>query len=1183
MNLDELHARLRAAWGVARAGEGAVLHVVGPVGAGRSTVLGRFLESVDGPDERAAVVSARCGDEDRVQSSERGVLEELIARVAEGVRAIVASHEGDEAEGDAGDVPWLLPGADFLQAATGIAALPVGAGGMPTPPRARIHADLLLDIAREHPVLVVLDDVHRADDGTRALIRTLAEAVAADDTYRLLLVLASAPPLREAEAPVAVAWTPTGAEVLALGPRDAADLAEQARARLARYGEPSPTLLKRLAEAAHGNPMVLDALVGLAEGGGAFKRKGPLDDPKLGDRPGFAGLHGLARGLLPSVPAHVLADLQAAAVAGARFETDLLAKLWSVPAAAARLRIDALVATGLVRPRPERWGFVSAQIAAHYAATLPEAERRDLHARLGALLRAMTRLEAGADRPRTHLDVTETWSENRRRDHRQRVEQERLWAAVRHFAQAGRHAAAAEAAVTLVERLFETSGGYSYLAGRFGRRADRARRHRIYAALTEASTQLDRARGAGPADDVDQELLAINVRLMTVHARFKEVMGDFAEARRSADTAVELGAHLPEPAPRLEAMRVRVEVCYAAGENNAGRQALVQLMNALADAPRDDAVRVYGWLAESIGRWEWVGLHGRLFPFLLERLSALGADREAIKARMEWLTAAMEVDDSAASEAMLVEVTREAERTAQTPYLAELLALYAADLLQGQVDAHFDALSGEFYPPDLFGDGQGPPTPALPERLGRPVELLTRAEVLSESSGSKIAHLRVLTTMLGLIYETRERFADLLDRWMPVHRESRPVRLAELLDALEHGFFDVDHIEAISERTLLMAQEMGLDQVLADTVYEALDRELPGAARRADTLFELTRKAYERVGDAYGLITLSLVRLRHLEQANKPLEDEIAAGVELLDTYREQLTAEQRAFVHWRYGELFLGRDDGLDDAVAHLEQAIRLYDQVGDVEHLQSVGDLLREVYRKQGDLGRYRSLRERFRALEQRVPGVDPLGLELRVEHLLNLARQEPDDERAIAMVERCVQLFSRMPDGTTRIDECFVEISKICRRRADEAQSEGGFHDWLQRSLDAVRVATQINRGLNNYHRVFEEFHELFDDLLGLGAYDEYLRVRAESRELAFAVGNVAELMYLFDEHLQYDQETGFDFGRLPEVRGFYEALVRYLLGLGALEQALATQRAFVRFLTAIGEPELAAAYQGRRLIG
>ena len=47
-----------------------------------------------------------------------------------------------------------------------------------------------------------------------------------------------------------------------------------------------------------------------------------------------------------------------------------------------------------------------------------------------------------------------------------------------------------------------------------------------------------------------------------------------------------------------------------------------------------------------------------------------------------------------------------------------------------------------------------------------------------------------------------------------------------------------------------------------------------------------------------------------------------------------------------------------------------------------------------------------------------------------------------------------------------------------------------------------------------KYLEEIHELFDDLLGLGLYDEYLQLRAENRDLAFSVGNIGELLYLFD---------------------------------------------------------------------
>ena len=165
----------------------------------------------------------------------------------------------------------------------------------------------------------------------------------------------------------------------------------------------------------------------------------------------------------------------------------------------------------------------------------------------------------------------------------------------------------------------------------------------------------------------------------------------------------------------------------------------------------------------------------------------------------------------------------------------------------------------------------------------------------------------------------------------------------------------------------------------------------------------------------------------------------------------------------------------------------------------------------------------------------------------------------------------------------DVDFVEISKICRRRAERSETEAGHEDWLHRSLEAVQIAVSINRSLGNYFRVFEEYHELFEDLLGLGLYEEYLRHRAENRELAFAVGNISELVYLFEEHLQFDPDEETPVLHLKDLRGFYEGLSRYIQGLGAHDDAEQLKRTFVAFLVACGENELADYYRAMRTLG
>ncbi len=1149
--MDSWPERLATAWAEARAGHGQVMHLVGPFGAGKSGILDGLEERVGGPSARGAVVRAGFGAREQLAGGDRGLLEALVVRIAEGVRAIGGAE-------DEPGVPWLLPGADFLHAVRQVAALPGDAAGVAP---CQVHADLLLHVARNHPVLLALDDVHHAGPRDRALLTALAEGLAREPAVRLLVVAVSACPLG-AEAPE---WSPAGVAVTPVGPWPVAALAERARHRLAGLAAPDAALIDQLAAQAHGSPRVLDQLARVA-----------LEVPDAtahGRRADVQGLRALARGERPAMAASVAADLRDAAVAGPTVETELMAQIWGVPAPAAEERLAAVAATGFVYRMGARWRFVSSTLAAAEAQALDAEGRARLHRRVARALLA----QVGDDGQAPAADLTETWSDNQQRDRRVRERLDKLWQAAWHFAEAGDHAASAEAATRRVEQLFEQVTASLAQAARYGARVDRERRHAIQHDLAEAEAQLSLALGAS-AEGVDPTPLAIEVRLLTARARFRDLSGSFSEALRLISMAVAMARHLPLDAQRvrLEALRVQVEISYASGDHNAGRESLAALLRALDGAAPADAIRVYAWLGEAVGRYEWVGLHDRIYPAVLDALQRLSAHKEGIKARVDRLAAALEADGTERADALLAEAIEEAGIRGEQPYLAELLAHYAADLVTLQVDAHFDSLSGEFFPPDLFGEAEGPPLPPLRDRMARPVDLLTRAEVLAEGAEAPLTHLRVLTVMLSLIYDVRERFGELLQRWWPAHGADRPIRLVELDELLARGFFDIEQLEALTDRVLMLAQTLGLDQVLADTLYEALDRELPGLeAQRAHHLAQAA-EAYGRLGDHYGLITLALVAAR--PTADTPTAPAAIADIEAaVAAHGDALTPEQLAFAHLRLGELLMEQSGPIEAPLRHFEHALRLYDQVGDVQNMQTVAEFLRDVYRRQGDLGRYRMLRERFRTLEDRTPGVDPLGLELRIDHLLNLARQEADDERAIEMVERCVQLFARVPDGTTRVDECFVEISKLCRRRADQATTEAGYNDWLQRSLEAVRTAGAINREVGNYHRLFEESHELFDDLLGLGAWDDYLLAREESRGLAFGLGNVNELFYLFDEHLQYDPSAGFDHARLPEVRGFYEALSRYLQGLGATGRAAKLQATFAEFLDGVGEEGLAAYYR------
>ena len=242
-------------------------------------------------------------------------------------------------------------------------------------------------------------------------------------------------------------------------------------------------------------------------------------------------------------------------------------------------------------------------------------------------------------------------------------------------------------------------------------------------------------------------------------------MGDFTEAARTADVAQELAHCYGDNATKLNALRAQLEVRYASGDINSAREALSRMLNELSSASRPDVLPIYVWLAETVGRWEWPGLHNRLFPVLLERVVGLKAHREAIRVCLQWLNSTVQTGDQKAIETLLERTIERARNMGEIPFFTEQLGRAAAEMTHLRVDAHFDLLSGEFYVPDLFGEGHGPVTPPLPITLERPVQLLDIAEKMSIESENKLAQLRVATTKLGVIYDTRERLTELLARW----------------------------------------------------------------------------------------------------------------------------------------------------------------------------------------------------------------------------------------------------------------------------------------------------------------------------------------------------------------------------------------------------------------------------------
>lgn len=814
---------------------------------------------------------------------------------------------------------------------------------------------------------------------------------------------------------------------------------------------------------------------------------------------------------VPALTATAYGDLQLLALSGP-ITASLLARARNAPVEQVTERLNALVAAGVAALTGPRYRVPTTGLATHLIGGLDAAAQRDAHVAIGVALLAAADAQLARITPPRLLDVTQTWREGRNTEARLNAALDALGRAIRHFAAADDGLQAAEAAVRLVERALTVGMLAPVLGGPGVRLADRARRRQLKAALEAARFELDQL-------DKTPHSQALHARHLAARGRFRAAMGDFRAAGQDVTSALTATCTSAGPTLRITVLRAQVEVFYASGRFIEGRAALLALIDATEAVLPEAAAEPLSWLVEVVGRWEWVGLHDRLLPFLIERIEARGLSLQAVQARIERLAAAVASRDEALTGTLL---TATVELIAASPHVAEgadLLARCAADLVRDAVERHYDILSGEFFPADL--EGSMPTSQAeLRAQLALPVELFDHASTLAEQVDA-LGQARIYTRILHGIIDARERLLDLLDRWGPLQGDGpTPRRVLELSESLEQGFFNQETVQSLVDQVLAIAGPLGLHQLVADTAYEALERGLPGAQADPERYLRLAEQGYALLEDAYGACTLGLIQLRHAERAGHDPEPVIERITAILDAHGDSMSPEQRAYVRVRLGERLLLTSSTLPQATAHLELAVADYDQIGEVDQVQLIGGMLREVYRKLGDFGRYRALRTRFRALDARTPGADPLGLEMRIEHLLNQARREADPQKAIAMLERCVALFTRLSDGIPRVDECFVEISKICRRCADDAQTEAGFVEWVRRSLDAVRTAAGINKSLGNLHRLFEEYHELFDDLLAIGAMAEYQVARAEIRELAFDVGHLNELCVLFEEQLQPD---------------------------------------------------------------
>jgi class 3 adenylate cyclase/tetratricopeptide (TPR) repeat protein len=342
------------------AGEGScrLVTVLGSPGIGKSRLAREHVSAVGG---RASVVVGRCipYGEGITYWPLAEIVHQLAGRDRAGIAALVA---GDES-------------ADLIaQRIAGAVGLSDGEGR--SEEIAWAVRKLFESLARERPLLVVLDDIHWAEPTFLDLIEYLAAFTAAP-----VLLLALARPDLLDERPSWVAPRPS-ASTIALGPLTEGESAELIR--VGRGADLSEPALHRIAEASEGNPLFVEQLL-------AFRAEdGSREDGDLVVPPTIQAL--LAARIDRLEPGE-RAVIERASVEGRSFHRGAVSQL--LPEAfRASLGADlmALVRKELIQPDQAQFAgddgfrFVHALVQdAAYGSTAKEL-RADLHERFAAWL-----------------------------------------------------------------------------------------------------------------------------------------------------------------------------------------------------------------------------------------------------------------------------------------------------------------------------------------------------------------------------------------------------------------------------------------------------------------------------------------------------------------------------------------------------------------------------------------------------------------------------------------------------------------------------------------------------------------------------------------------------------------------------------------------------------------------------
>ena len=383
------------------------LTVLADAGVGKTRLRRELLARLSSGTDGVRLLQARAHPDSALQPY--GLLRQLIARWL----SIPDDLDGESARKRvaSGLAPWLGPhGLERAQVTGQLIGVDFSASHavqLLSPRELRDQAfaaltDLLHALAEHAPLVVVLDDLHWADDASLDFVQHLARAA----SVPLLLVMLARPALLERR-PTPLAGEDVGHDTLQLQPLDAKQCAALAAALFQHVPDPPEALRRLVIERAEGNPFYMEELVRMLIDDGVIDarrrpwkvRSGWQDHARVPTT-----LVGVLQARLHALPADEVAALQQASIVGPVFWDRALAAIDPIAPAA----LPALQTRSLVVARSTSAFADTTELAFHHQLlhdvtydTVLKARRREGHARAARWL-----AERVADRAGEFLGIT---------------------------------------------------------------------------------------------------------------------------------------------------------------------------------------------------------------------------------------------------------------------------------------------------------------------------------------------------------------------------------------------------------------------------------------------------------------------------------------------------------------------------------------------------------------------------------------------------------------------------------------------------------------------------------------------------------------------------------------------------------------------------------------------------------